>query len=73
VAYEVVLDRGNIYRILLEERPEGIYINVFETRESAGPYQDYLQDDLAMAMRACEQDFGIKEEEWRVVPNEKWH
>lgn len=73
MAYEFIAAMPGIYRILLEERNEGVYVNVFEHADAPGPYIDTLQDDLAMAMRACKEDYGISEEEWRVVPDEGWH
>jgi hypothetical protein len=73
MAYEVIPNRPDVHRILLEERAEGVYVNVFETSTSPGPYKDWLQDDLEMAKRACRQDYGIQETEWREVPDEPWH
>jgi hypothetical protein len=59
--------------VLLEERPEGTYVNVFDDKSSKGPFKDILQDDLEMAMRACEQDYGITRDQWQLVPDEEWH
>jgi len=73
MAYQVILNRQGIYRILLEQCQEGTYVNVFESEISPGPFKDWLQDDLEMAMRACEQDFGVKREQWQTVPDEPWH
>ncbi len=73
MAYEVVLKKPGMYRVLLEECKEGVYVNVFATEDALGPYRDTLQDDLAMAQRACAEDYGIDETEWRLVVNERWH
>lgn len=73
MAYQVVLNRPGLYRILLEERQEGTYVNIFDDINSKGPYKDYLQDDLEMAMRACQRRFGVSREQWEVVPDESWH
>jgi len=73
MAYQVILDRPDAYRVLLEEYPEGTYVDVFETKTSEGPYKDYLQDDLAMAMHACRLDFGVEPADWCEVPDENWH
>lgn len=73
MAYEVILNRPGAHRILLEEYPEGTYVNVFESSTSRAPYQDYLQSDLKMAMHACKLDFGVQESDWREVPDEGWH
>ena len=73
MSHQVVLGRPGVYRILLEQRPEGTYVNVFENENSPGPYKDWLQGDLEMAMRVCEQDFGDKRDQWKEVPDEVWH
>ena len=73
MSHQVILGRPEVYRILLEQRPEGTYVNVFENENSPGPYKDWLQDDLEMAMRVCEQDFGDKRDQWKEVPDEVWH
>lgn len=73
MAYQVILNRPGVYRILLEVRAEGTYVNVFESEGARGPYRDWLQDDLEMAMRACEQDFGVTRDQWQEVPDEPWH
>lgn len=73
MAYEVILNKPGVYRILLEEYPEGVYINVFETSSSPGPYIDWLQDDLEMAKRVCREDYGVSDEQWLPAPDERWH
>ncbi|ODA33653.1 hypothetical protein [Planctopirus hydrillae] len=73
MGYQVILNKQGAYRILLEERPEGVYVNVFENEASSGPYKDWLQDNLEMAMRACEQDFRVARDQWREVPDEIYH
>ena len=55
---------GSPYRVLLKENPEGVYVFVFDSRESQYPEKDWLQDDWEMAKRACFQDFGIQDHEW---------
>jgi len=73
MAFEVILNRPGLYRILLEECPEGTYVNVFDSPASPGPHIDILQDDLAMAKRACKLDYNVAESDWRQVPDEPWH
>lgn len=73
MAYEVILNRDNVHRILLEPRAEGCYVNVFQAPGDEYPFRDMLQDDLEMAMRDCQQDYGVSPEAWRVVPNEPIH
>jgi hypothetical protein len=73
MAYQVILSRPGVYRILLEERAEGVYVNVFETATSRGPEWDWLQDDLDMAMRSCERRYGVSRDQWVKVPHEGWH
>lgn len=73
MSYEAILNRPGVYRILLEDAPEGTYVNVFDSPTSPGPYRDVLQDDVAMAKRACKLDYNVQEWEWRQVPDEAWH
>jgi hypothetical protein len=73
MAYEVILNRPGVYRILLEEQPEGTYVNVFDSPNSPGPCRDILQDDLAMAKLACKLDYSVEESQWREVENEDLH
>ena len=72
-AYEAIANRPGAYRVVLEERAEGVYVNVFEHPSSTEPYIDILQSDLKMAMRACYQDYGIEEHQWRPIPDVDWH
>jgi hypothetical protein len=71
--YEVIANRPGAYRVVLEERAEGVYVNVFEHASSTEPYIDILQDNLEMAKRACCQDYGIEEHQWRLIPDVDWH
>jgi hypothetical protein len=73
MCYQAVLNRQGVYRILLEQCPEGTYVNVFDNENATGPCLDWLQDDVEMAMRACEQDYGVVRELWQLVPDEHWH
>lgn len=73
MAYQVMLNRPGLHRILLEERSEGVYVNIFEHATSNGPCLDYLQDDLAMAIRMCERNYGVAPDQWQSVPDEQWH
>jgi hypothetical protein len=73
MAYEVIVNQPGVYRILLEEREEGVYVNIFDSPGAKGPYIDHLQNDLDMAMRSCKQDYGIEVDMWKVCPNELWH
>lgn len=71
MAFQVLLNRDGVHRILLEPRIEGVYVNVFSLPGFADT--DILQADLAMAMRDCKQRFGVESGDWQVVPNEPIH
>jgi len=73
MAYEVIVNKPGLYRILLEEYPEGVYIYIFESPNGPGPEKDYLEHDLESAKRICKMEYGIEEHEWREVPNENMH
>ncbi len=73
MAYEAIANQPGAYRVVLEERAEGVYVNVFENASSTEPYIDILQSDLAMAKRACKQDYGIDDDQWVLIPDVDWH
>jgi hypothetical protein len=71
--YEAVVNRPGAYRVVLEERPEGVYINVFESPEAEEPYIDWLAPHLQGAKLKATKEFGIHEDEWKQAANEHWH
>jgi hypothetical protein len=72
--YEVIVNQPGAYRVVLEERAEGVYVNVFDSPAATEPYIDILQSDLIMAKRACKQDYGIEDHEWReMAADVDWH
>jgi len=42
MAYEAIVGRPGVYRVFLEERAEGVYINVFDSANAKEPYKDWL-------------------------------
>ena len=68
MALEAILDRPGVYRVVLEEYPEGVYVLVFDTPDAKWPREDHLQNDWAMAKRAASQDYGIADDVWREIP-----
>lgn len=73
MTYEAIANRPGAYWVVLEERSQGIYVNVMDSPESTEPYIDILQGDLATAMRVCAEDYGIQEHQWVVIPDVDWH
>ena len=73
MALEVILDQPQVYRILLECYPEGVFVNVFDSKDSSGPVQDHYQPDLKIAKQFCEDTFFVSSSAWREVPDEQWH
>ena len=73
MAFEVILNRPHLYRVLLEDRHEGVYINVFESPAANEPFIDRLAPHLEGAKLGCLEEFGIQEDQWIEVPNEPWH
>ncbi len=69
MAYEALAQKGGVYRIVLEEHPEGTYIFVFRRPDSPWPEEDHLQDSLEIAMCACEDDYDIPRDAWKEIPN----
>lgn len=69
MALEAVVDREGVYRVVLEEYPEGVYVLVFDTPDAKWPCRDNLQNDWAMAKRAARQDHDVAEDGWKEVPD----
>jgi hypothetical protein len=69
MAYEALVRRADMYRVVLEEHVEGTYIFIFRRPGSSGPDEDQLQDNVEMAMRVCEEDYRIPRDVWKEIPN----
>ena len=67
-AYEALLERDDVYRIVLEEYSEGVYVWVFLTSRSACPGKDHLQDSMAQAVSFCERHYNVSRDIWRPIP-----
>ncbi len=68
MALEAILNRQGIYKVVLQERPEGIYIFVFDRPESRVSLRDHLQDNWEIAKRCASEDHGVTEDMWREIP-----
>jgi len=73
MALEAIVNRKDVYRVVLEEYPEGVYVLVFDTPDSRWPCQDHLQNDWAMAKRSALQDYGITEDMWKEIPDTRFN
>ncbi len=73
MAFQVLLKKPGVYRILLECYPEGVFVNVFDSVDSPGPVQDHYQPDLVLAKRFCKETFDVDSSAWTEVPDEVWH
>jgi hypothetical protein len=73
MTYEAFTNRPGAYRVVLEERAEGVYVNVFESPSAIETYIDILQPDLEIAKLSCAEDYGIEENQWRQAPEVDWH
>ena len=69
MAYETKPMKVGAHRVVLEEHPEGVYIFAFEGPDSKYPEKDYLQDNLAMAMEVCEEDYAVAKTSWVKIPD----
>jgi hypothetical protein len=73
MALEAILNRPGVYRIVLEEYPEGVYVLVYDSIEAPrGPRKDYLQDDWNMAKIAALEDYGITDDQWKEIPDPRY-
>ncbi len=70
---ERILDRPGVFRVVLELREEGVYVNVFQTPESDWPEIDHLAPTFRGALYTAKRDYGIEFDEWNVAPDGYWH
>ncbi len=73
MAYIAELRRPNLYAVVLEEYPEGVYVNVLYGEEPDAGGDDWLYDSLDQAMEVCERKYGITRDQWKVIPDPQWH
>jgi len=52
------------HRIDLVQKPEGVYVFIYERADSHFPERDYLDDDFDQARSRCFEDFGVPLEFW---------
>lgn len=71
--YEAIPNKPGAYKVILEERAEGVYVNVIESASAIEPYIDILQPNLEIAKMACREDYGISDDQWVVAPKVGWH
>jgi hypothetical protein len=73
MAYKVELRRPHLYAIILEEYPEGVYVNVLYGEEPNAGGEDWLYSNLEEALDFCERIYGIPRDQWQIVPDPHWH
>jgi hypothetical protein len=73
MAFEAIVSRVGVYRVFLEERAEGVYVNVFDSQDALEPIKDWLAPHLDGAKLVGKEEYDIQEGDWRQVPNEPWH
>jgi hypothetical protein len=73
MAFEAIVSQVGVYRVFLEERAEGVYVNVFEAQDSGEPIKDWLAPHFEGAKLLGKEEYGIQEADWKQVPNEPWH
>lgn len=71
--FEAFPNKPGAYRVVLEERIEGVYVNVLESPSAPEPYIDILQPNLEIAKLACLEDYGIMDHQWTIAPDVDWH
>jgi len=73
MALEATVNHNRACRVVLVERPEGVYVLVFDAPGAESPCEDHLQTDWAMAKRAARQDYGIAEGQWKEIADSKFN
>ena len=69
MALEAIVNRDGVYKVVLQERPEGVYIFSFPGRENRLSLRDDLQDDWATAKSCSASRYGTTEDMWRKIPD----
>ncbi|WP_066560404.1 hypothetical protein [Croceicoccus bisphenolivorans] len=62
---EESFEAGPHWRIVLQPKPEGVYIFVWDTKSSSFPEWDYLENTLEIAKECCLEDYGTPASSWR--------
>lgn len=58
---------AGFHRIELEEKPEGVYVYIFERADSAFPEMDYLDESWEDARKRCAEDYQAPLASWVVL------
>ena len=78
MALEAIINDNNVYRVVLEEYPEGVYVLIYDSADvgSESPCEDHLQDNWEIAKLSAQRRFNISDDQWREIPdtcfNGKW-
>lgn len=67
MALEAIVNRDGIFKVILQERVEGVYVFSFPGPENKMSLRDDLQDDFDMAKRFSLNRYGITEDMWHVI------
>ena len=73
MALEAIVNRDGVFRVVLEQYPEGVYVLVFDTPKARSPREDHLQNDWATGRRAALQDYGVTEDMWKEIPDTRFN
>jgi len=73
MALEAIVNRDGVFRVVLEEYPEGVYVLVFDTPEAKWPCRDNLQADWAMAKRSALRRWGISDKMWKEISDTRFN
>ena len=68
MALEAIINRDGVYKVVLQERPEGVYVFLFPSPENRMSLRDDLQDDWTIAKRCSARRYGTTEDMWRKFP-----
>lgn len=55
------------HHIELVPKSEGVYIFIYKSKDSSFPEEDYLADDMEIAIAICEEDYDVPKNCWRDV------
>jgi hypothetical protein len=71
MALQAIINKENVYKIILEEYPEGVYVLVYACAgdDDQSPSQDHLQDNWDMAKRSARERYGVLDDQWEEIPD----
>jgi hypothetical protein len=70
MAYEAIVNRDDVYRIVVEDQRGGrTLVNLFYKDTSTIPEEDWDYEDMTEAKQFCERKYGVRFDDWKEIPD----